>query len=262
MFDFLSYGADRLQSFMLVNFRLGGALLMAPIMGRATIPPLVKIGLALTIALLLMPAIAASPLPNIPSLIDLAALGVKELLVGVIIGLVIKLMFYAAQAAGSILGFQSGLAIANIVDPGTQIESNIIGEFWFLITTVVFLALDGHHLVLTGLADSFQLIPLGGAVFGVNAGEMLMRLSGVLFTMALKLAAPILLTVFLVDVALGALARTMPQMNIFVIGIPVKIAVTLLMMAATLPVFSWALGAMSEYLDEHMYKMLGAMASR
>ena len=261
MFDFMSYGADRLQSFMLVNFRIGGALLMAPILGRATIPPLVKIGLALTIAILLMPVIAAAPIPNIPSLLDLAALGVKELLVGVLIGLSLKLVFYAAQAAGSILGFQSGLAIANIVDPSTQDESNILGEFWFLITTVVFLALNGHHLALTGLAESFQIVPLGGAVFGAGAGELLMRLSGVMFTMALKLAAPILLTVFLVDVALGALARTMPQMNIFVIGIPVKIAITLVMMAATLPVFAWALGAMTDFLDQHMQMMLGALSS-
>jgi flagellar biosynthetic protein FliR len=257
----MGYGADRLQAFLLVNFRLGGMFLVAPIFSRQSIPPMVKAGLAIMLAILLMPAIINAGVPAVPSLADLSALVFKEVLVGVIVGLMLKLLFYAAQTAGSVIGFQSGLAIANVVDPSTKSQVNMLGQFWVLVASMIFLAINGHHLLITSLADSFQVIPLGGAVFGAGAVDLLLRLSGIMFTLALKMAAPILLTVFLVDVALGVLARTIPQMNIFVIGIPVKITVSLLMIGVSLPVFSWALNTMTAFLDEHLQEMIGALAT-
>ncbi|MBN4076250.1 flagellar biosynthetic protein FliR [Gemmatimonas aurantiaca] len=261
VFEFMGYGADRLQAFLLVNFRLGGMLLAAPIFSRTSIPPLIKTGFAITMAILLMPSIINAGIPVVPSLFDLTALGMKELLVGVLIGLMMKLLFYAAETAGSFVGFQSGLAIANIVDPSTQTQTNIIGQFWLLVASMIFLAINGHHLVITSLSDSFQVIPLGGAIFGADALDLLLRLSGVMFVLALKMAAPILLTVFLIDVSLGVLARTIPQMNIFIIGIPVKIAAALLLIGTSLPLFSWALQSMTEFLDVHMHEMIAALAS-
>ncbi|MFQ5607821.1 MAG: flagellar biosynthetic protein FliR [Candidatus Zixiibacteriota bacterium] len=261
MFDFLAYGADRLQAFLLVNFRVSGLLLVAPLLGRGSMPPIIKVGLAVSLAVFLMPLVFNTTLPAFESLFDLTALGIKELLVGVLIGLLLKLVFYAAQAAGSVVGFQSGLSVANIIDPTTQDQVNMVGEFWFLVASLVFLAIDGHHLVISGLADSFRFIPLGTAAFGATAADLMMRLTSVLFTIALKFAAPVLITVFLVDVTMGTLARIIPQMNIFIIGIPVKIAVALLMLAVSLPVFAWLLGNMTEFLDRHLDIMLEALAT-
>lgn len=261
MFDFLSFGAEKAQAFLLVNFRLSGLLLSAPILSRKTIPTPVKVGFGIMLAILLLPVVMQRPLPLAPSLADITVIGLKEFLVGVSLGLVLKLLFYAAEMAGSFVGFQSGLSVANVIDPSTQAEVNLLGAFWFLVASIVFLALDGHHIVISGLADSYAVIPLGKAAFGAGAADLWLRLSGAVFTMALKLAAPILLTVFLVDVALGVLARTIPQMNIFVIGIPVKIAVAMLMMGVSLPVFAWALSRMSGFLDTQMHTLIGSMAS-
>ncbi len=261
MFEFLSYGAERLQAFLLVNFRVSGLLLAAPIIGRASLPVVVKLGLAVTLAIFMMPLVLSVPLPAFHSLVDLTALGIKELLVGVLIGLVMKLLFYSAQAAGSIVGFQSGLSIANIVDPSTRENVNMIGEVWFLIASIIFLAINGHLLVISALADSYRIVPLGTAVFGADAVDLIMRITTILFGMALKFAAPVLVTVFLVDVTMGVLARTIPQMNIFVIGIPIKIAVSLIMLAASLPVFAWVLTRMTEFLDRHIDAMLMTLAT-
>jgi len=261
VFDFFSYGADKMQAFLLVNFRISGLLLTAPIFSRKSIPVLIKVGFGILLAILLLPMVMKNPLPLAPSLIDLSFIGVKEILIGVTLGLILKLLFYAAQMAGSFVGFQSGLSVANVIDPSTQAEVNLLGAFWFLVASIVFLAIDGHHIVISGLADSYLVIPLGKAAFGASAADLLMRLSGAVFTMALKLTAPILLTVFLVDVALGVLARTIPQMNIFVIGIPVKIAVAIAMMVVSLPVFAWALGQMTNFLDTQMHTLIGVAAS-
>ncbi|MCH7877878.1 MAG: flagellar biosynthetic protein FliR [candidate division Zixibacteria bacterium] len=261
MFEFLSYGSERLQAFMLVNFRVSGILLAAPILGRASLPLVVKLGLAVTLAIFMMPLVLSSPLPAFHSIIDLTTLGIKELLIGILIGLIMKLLFYAAQAAGSIVGFQSGLSIANIIDPTTKENTNMVGQIWFLIASVIFLAINGHHLVISGLADSYRLVPLGTVAFGADAADLIMRITTVLFGMALKFAAPVLVTVFLVDVTMGVLARTIPQMNIFVIGIPIKIAASLIMLAASLPVFAWVLARMTEFLDRHMGTMLMTMTT-
>lgn len=260
MFDFLSYGADKLQAFMLVNFRLGGLMLAAPVLGSHAIPHLVKLGLTVTLAILLMPLILGAELPAVGSLADVTALGVKEFMVGVIIGLTFKMLIYSLQTAGSLVGFQSGLSIANVIDPSNQSQVNIIGEFWTLVGTLIFITINGHHLAIAGLADSYRFIPIGGALFGSDAGELLIRLTGAVMTMAIKFAGPIILTIFLVDVALGVLARTIPQMNIFVIGMPVKIAAAMLMLGVTLPVFAWALERMTGYLDSQMNVMMGALA--
>ncbi len=261
MFDFLGYGAEKMQAFLLVNFRIGGLMLAAPILSRGSIPSIVKVGFAVLLAIIILPIAMKNTLPLATSLPDLAGIGFKEVLVGVTLGFILKLLFYAAEMAGSFVGFQSGLSVASIVDPTTKNQVNLLGAFWVLIASVIFLAIDGHHIVISGLADSYAMIPIGKATFGPDALDLLMRLSGAVFTMSLKLAAPILLTVFLVDVALGVLARTIPQMNIFVIGIPVKIAVASLMMAMSLPVFAWALGQMTNFLDAQMHVFIGAVAS-
>ncbi len=261
MFDFMNYGADKMQAFLLVNFRMTGLLVAAPIFNRSAIPIMVRIGFAVVLAILLLPIAMQAPMPLATSMIDLTFIGVKELLVGVTLGLSLKFLFYAAEMAGSFVGFQSGLSVASIVDPLTQSRVNLLGSFWLLIASLVFLEINGHHLALEGLAESYQLIPIGAASFGPDALDLLMRLSGAVFTMALKLAAPILLTVFLVDIALGVLARTIPQMNIFIIGIPVKIAVALTMMGVSLPVFAWALQQMTNFLDSQMQNLIGALAT-
>lgn len=260
VFEFLSYGAERLQAFLLVNFRVGGLLLAAPIIGRGSLPTVVKLGLGVTLAIFMMPLIFNAPLPAFHSIVDLTAMGIKELLIGVLIGLIMKLLFYSAQAAGSIVGFQSGLSIANIIDPSTRENVNIVGEIWFVIASVIFLAINGHLLIISGFADSYRIVPLGTAVFGADALDLIMRISTILFSMALKFAAPVLVTVFLVDVTMGVLARTIPQMNIFVIGIPIKITVSLLMLAVSLPVFAWVLTKMTEFLDRHLDALLMTLA--
>ncbi len=261
MFDFLSFGAERMQAFLLVNFRISGLLLTAPILSRKSIPAIVKIGFGILLAILLLPVVMQHPLPLASSLVDLSVIGFKEVLIGVTLGLIFKLLFYATEMAGSFVGFQSGLSVANIVDPSTQSEVNLLGVFWMLIASVIFLAIDGHHIVISALADSYAVIPIGRASFGAGSLDLVMRLGGAVFTLALKFAAPILLTVLLVDVALGVLGRTIPQMNIFVIGIPVKIAVATLMMGVSLPIFAWALGRMTGFLNEQMHTFIGLAAN-
>lgn len=246
---------------MLSLFRISGMVLAAPVLNHRALPTLVKVGFALLLAILLLPTLSSTSLSSDYSLIDLLALGTKEALVGVIIGFFMRMVFFAAQMAGSLVGLQSGLSVANIIDPLSSQEVNVIGEFWLLVAGVIFLAIDGHHAVISAVANSFHVVPIGAVSFDGVIGSSLMKVSGMMFSMALKFAAPVMMTVFLVDVSMGILARTVPQMNIFVIGIPVKIAVSLTMVAVSLPLFTWALTNMVGYLERKLDPLVGSLAT-
>ena len=262
MLDFLTYSSDKLQLLLLLNFRVAGLFLTAPVFSHRAIPPMVKVALVLTLSLALLPAASHSVAPPMKSVFDLALIAGKEFLVGVIMGLVVSLVFIAINMAGSLVGLQSGLSIASIIDPATADEVNIFGEFWTITALVIFFGINGHHALLSGLGDSYRVLPIGTALLTGTVAESLMRLSAGLFSMAIKFAAPVMLTLLLMEVALGVLARTMPQMNVFVIGIPVKIAVSLFVVAASLPMFGWVMSKMVVYLNEQMGNISGALASR
>ncbi|MCX6826372.1 MAG: flagellar biosynthetic protein FliR, partial [candidate division Zixibacteria bacterium] len=234
MFEFVTYNADKLQLFLLVSFRAAGLFISAPIIGHRTIPPTIKAGLAIILAIVLIPAISQAPIPKIDSIWILAILAGKEMLIGFIIGFFFSLLFIAIQMAGSIVGYQIGLSIVNILDPDAGTEVAIIGEFWFIIAALIFLAIDGHHAVISALADSYKLVPVGVFNFAGNAGDLLIRYCAYTFVIAIKLSAPVIITLFLTEVALGVVARTVPQMNIFIVGLPLKIGIGLLLLAISL----------------------------
>jgi len=204
----------------------------------------------------MIPVVSQTPMPKIDSIWILAALAAKEMLVGFIIGFFFSLLFIGVQMAGNIVGYQIGLAIVNILDPEAGTEVAIIGEFWFIITALIFLAIDGHHAVISAFADSYRLVPVGVFNFAGSAGEFLIRFSAYAFVMAIKLAAPVIITLFLTEVAVGVVARTAPQTNIFIVGLPLKIGIGFLVIGTALPVFRFIVEKSVGYLDGEVLTLL------
>jgi len=262
MFDFISYGAEKLQLMMLVGMRVAGLFVMAPVFGNRAIPGMIKAALAIALAITILPTVAGAHPPHLSSLFDLAFFGLKEFVIGCLLGFVMQLLFHAIRMAGSWIGLQNGLSVASIVDPSSAEEVNIIGEFWLVAGLVIFFCVDGHHALISGLADSYKAAPLSMGVIDASAVSALVGVSGLVFSMALKFAAPTLVTILLIDIASATLARTMPQMNVFVIGVPVKIAVSIAVVGLSLPMFAWALGKMVVFLDAQTRGMMEAVAIR
>ena len=128
-------------------------------------------------------------------------------------------------------------------------------------TTIIFLAIDGHHAIISALADSYQLLPVGAVSFSGPAGETIIRITAYAFTMAVKISAPIVITLFLVSVSLGVVARTVPQMNIFIVGMPLKIGIGFLVMAMVLPLFKNIVNNTLNYLDSQVLAVLAGMST-
>lgn len=259
MADFLTFGAAKLQMFLLVLLRASGLFLVAPILSNKTVSVPVRVAVAAVLSLLIASTIDPATVPVAGSLVELAALAARETLVGGVIGLWFALIFYAVQSAGAIIGYQIGFAIANFLDPVTQNQVSIMGEFWFLIASMVFLAINGHHLIIQAFYDSFELIPAGQAALNGGAGELLIQYSGYVFVLAVKLAAPVIVCLFLTDVALGTVSKMMPTMNVFIMGIPIKVGMGLLVLGLSLPVFSYVLRKATFYLDHELGLLLAAM---
>jgi len=263
--DLINYGAEKIQLFILLMMRTGGIMMTAPVFSHNSIPKRIAVSMSLGLTVVLMPLMVNTALPQAGNLVELLALCLKEILVGVMIGLVFSVIFMGIRLAGSIVGYQIGFAMANVIDPDSPDALSVLGEFWFLVATLIFLAVNGHHVVISGLVDSFRLIPLGAATPSGNVGEWLMKYSSFVFVLAVKFAAPVIITVFLTEVAMGVMARTMPQMNIFIVGFPLKIFVGLLLVGLSLPAFSYVLTKACTGLDRELaylmkiYRVSGAL---
>lgn len=256
MLDLLNFGTTQIQLYILLMMRVGGIMLSAPIFSHRSIPRRFAISMSMGLAVILLPLMSTTPLPEAASIIDLVILCLKEILVGLFIGFVFSILFIGARLAGSIVGYQIGFSMVNVMDPNSPNPVSILGELWFLLGTLIFLIINGHHMIISGLVDSFRLIPLGLATPSGDLVDWVIKYSAFAFVLAIKFASPVMITIFLLEIAMGVLARTMPQMNIFIVGFPLKIFVGLLVIAISLPAFSIILSKVNAGLNREMAHLM------
>ena len=226
MEDFLA----KFPALLLIFVRVTSFFLMLPLFSYRTIPTSHKVGFAFFLSLMMFFGMET---PTLEVNGAYYLLIIKEAMVGLFIGFLAYMLFSAVQVAGGLIDFQMGFAIANVVDPQTGTQSPLTGQYLNIIALFFLLAVNGHHLLLDGVFYSYQFIPLDQA--WVNFGdEKIMEYAGKafasMFAIAFQMSIPVVGAIFLVDVALGIVARTVPQLNIFVVGVPVKIVVGLIML--------------------------------
>src|SRR5262245_7555418 len=221
------------QTFLLVLARLGGLVAVAPVLGHALVPVRIRAGLAAVLAATLTPLVAPAPAPaSLPALIGLVAV---EGAIGVVIGLVAQLILAGVQLGGQLAGIQMGFGIVNLIDPQTHAQVSVIAEWEHLLAILVFLVLDVHHLLLRALLGSFQVAPPGAVVMTGASLRGAVAMASDLFVVGVRVAAPVLIALLLTNGALGVLARTVPQLNVFVVGFPLNVGVGLVVLGASLP---------------------------
>jgi flagellar biosynthetic protein FliR len=225
----------QLQIFFLIFLRVGAIMMFIPVFDSRNIPVLFKAGLAFSVSILLFPILKLDNIPFITSAIPFGIGVIGEIMMGAVIGLSVRLIFAGIQLAGQLSGFQMGLAIANVMDPVTSAQVSIIAQLNNLMALLIFLTINAHHMFLRALAESFRLIPPFDVQFSNSLIEHLISLSGNMFIIAIKVGAPVIVALLLTNVAFGLIARTVPQMNIFLVAMPIQIVVGLLFLAFALP---------------------------
>ena len=221
--------------FLLILVRISGIFIFAPVFSRNNLPMIMKIGLSFLISLILLPIVPEVSLIQSSNLYQLLFNILKEFSLGLIIGFICFLYFSVLYLAGMIVDTQIGFGMVNVMDPLTHSQMPIMGNFYSVLITLIFLAVNGHHLILKGLAYSFEIIPLGYSyVINLSFITRLTNLMAEIFILAFRFGAPVLISIFLVNLLLGILARTMPQMNVFIVGLPLKILIGFLTISITL----------------------------
>ena len=213
-----------MPTFVLTFFRIAGITLLAPLLGSEVIDPRIKIGFSLLMAIIVWPIVP--PVANLPESLPALALAIgSEMLIGLLIGLGATLTFVALELAGLIVGQQLGLSLAGVFNPFFESQSSELGQFYFLFSLVVFLLIDGHHMMIGALIDSFSSIPLAGLVLDERWLNLLASLLEASFKFVIQVTAPALASMFLVSVGMGFIGRTMPQLNILAAGFPLRLLV-------------------------------------
>lgn len=227
-----AHSAD-LHLFFLVVARFGGMFALAPIFGSRMIPLRVRAVFAIFAALAVLPiarsAVGGAPLPE--SVVPVAL----EAAVGLAIGLCANLLFAGVQLGGQLAGVQMGLGLSNLVDPQTQTRITSLAQWQNLVAVLLFLSLDGHHVLLQVVGASLRVLPPGlTEIAPAGLGEVVTAAAQI-FVLGLKIAAPVLILILLVNGAMGALTKAIPQLNVMVVGFGLNVAAGFFVLLAAQP---------------------------
>ena len=222
----------------LIFFRVAGIMFTAPVFGSLSVPVMVKAGLSLLITVIVVPHVRSDMVFQ-PEILSLSLILIRELMIGFLIGFFARLIFSAVQLGGQLVGMQMGLGIVSVMDPQTQQQVSIIAQFMYLVAILLFLTFDGHLWFIKGVFTSFDAIEIGAFYVSEGVMKLTIKMIGDMFILGLKIAAPIISLILCFDTLLGIFARTVPQMNVLILGFPLKIAVGLLGIGTVLPFFSF-----------------------
>lgn len=238
--------------------RVGAMLATAPVFSSRVIPVRVRVALGVVVSLSALPLVAGQVGPVPDSTLAYVILMATQLVVGVLIGLIAQMMFAAVQLAGSFIDVGAGFAIASTIDPVNNTNLTVLGRAYSMIATAAFIAVGGHLFLMQAVVASFTLVPPTEIpdMFVFTQGVMLR--SDEMFVIALQLAAPLMAALVITDVALGIMSRAAPQMNVFIVGLPVKVGLALIGSAVLLPAFVTHLNGVTQQMFSDLSAILRA----
>jgi len=218
---------EQMQGFFWVLVRVSIILFLLPIFGAKGIPILWKAGFSLLISMILTPLV---PPPKIfPGTVLEVLIGViSEGMMGVLMAFGVRMLFATVQIAGQFMAFQMGFSMARAMDPVTGAQSTVLSQFLYLFMVLIFFSIDGHHYFIQALANSFYVVPPNSFHLNASLSTLLIKTSSQMLVIALKIAAPVIIALFLTSLALGIVARTVPQVNILMVGFPIKVTIGLI----------------------------------
>ncbi len=225
---------DQILLFLFCFVRIASMLVLFPIFGSRNGPLILKGAFSLILAAIIFPTLDTVVLSIPTGVFSFAVIVIKEVIIGITIGFVASLIFAAVQFGGNLIDHQMGFLMAQVNDPLEDAPITPIAQFNTIFFMIIFLAMNGHHFFITAIRESFNYIQITQAK--MDSGRVVLRmvhLTGGIFVTALKIAAPVMVTHFIVTVALGIIARTLPQMNIFIVGLPLNIGISILLLVIT-----------------------------
>ena len=242
-------------AFLLVFLRAAAFMMSGPLYAIKGIPPLAKVGFSLALATVVFPMVELNtPLPEDSWGFGLAV--ISETGVGLLLGTAVTMVLNSIRMAGQFIDLQIGYAMATLVDPTNGATSTLLAQYLYLLSLVFFLMLDGHYTLIIALVKSYELVPLSAAGFSGGTAYILLQIFSGAFTTALQVSAPVLAVLLIADLGLGFLTRTTPQINVFLTGFPIKIAVGLLTLSFLIPLLGTVIHVILNAIERDLYLLM------
>lgn len=252
---------NNIELFLLIFVRMTGLFVAAPIFGRRNVPVYFKIGFAFTTTILLANVIKINYNVATDSFLLYSLYIIKEFIVGVVIGYVAYIVFTSIYIAGQIIDMQIGFGMVNVYDPISNIQVPVTANLYYMLAMIIFLVTNGHHMLIKALFQSFDLIHLGSAGIGPKLVDNSIDLFQQVFSIGFKIAAPIVVAVLVTDVVLGIISKTIPQMNVFILGMPLKILIGVIIVMITIPAFIYIIAMITDNMNIEIFRFIKDMGS-
>lgn len=249
---------ESMQGFFWVLIRISIIFFLMPLFGARGVPTIWKAGLSFVIAIILTPLVPA-PEAYPETMIQVSTGVICEVLMGLILALSVKMLLSAVQMAGQFMSFQMGFAMARSMDPQTGVQSTVLSQFLYMLTILILFSINGHHMFIQALASSFEVVPPNSFTFDPSIAGVVIKVSSQMFLIGIKIAAPIMVALFLSNLCLGIVARTVPQVNILMIGFPINITIGLILFGLIIVNVSPLLKDLIRNMGEVLMRLINLM---
>ncbi|MBC8590288.1 flagellar biosynthetic protein FliR [Wansuia hejianensis] len=241
----------QLQKLIYIFMRITAFIVICPGFSFKGLPNIFKIGLSFSISIIIYMIIPAIEVE--PNMLYFFILVIKEILLGLAMGYITKLIFAAMEIAGQMVDFQVGFSMASVFDPSMGTTASNYGKAYYWLSICVFFLLDMHHKIINALILSFNYIPVTEVGFTGFHTKSIVNLFSLIFELAFNVAAPIIVVVLIVDILLGVISKTVPQINVLMLGMPIKTMISffisMIMLSWLMKSFGSIIGLIPEYLE-------------
>jgi flagellar biosynthetic protein FliR len=257
--DTVFFSLKEVVRFSVVFSRMGGIMVFAPLFSSRSIPVQTKVILTLVGTLALLPAVPLAQMPDDLSLGIILSIGLSQMLFGMVLGLAASFLFAGMQLAGQMISFNLGFAIVNLIDPQTEVEVPVFSLLQDYLGLMFFLMLNGHHWFFLAVSDSFKYLPVTGIQLKGPLVLEVIRLSGQILVSGVQIAGPVIAVTIICDVVLGIIGRAAPQIQILIVGMPLKTLVGFTSLSISFYFLPHFLGSSFMQLFRNLFALMHGM---
>jgi len=246
-------------AFALVLLRILAFVISWPVFGSSNVPVPVKILLSVVMSMILFPTISFQNVDMIKIGDDIIFLASREIFLGLALGFLMRMFFFAISIAGEIISISIGLSSAQVFNPALGTQSNVVEQFEMMIATLFFLAINGHHVFIRGMVESFSAAPIASMAVKSSSFAGITIFVQDVFLAGLRISAPILVAIFLTNIAMGILGRAVPQINVLVTSMPVTLLLGMAILIITTPLFLGEMHGLLNLMAERFFQFVRVM---
>ncbi|SHH99770.1 flagellar biosynthetic protein FliR [Clostridium grantii] len=242
--------------FFLILVRITSMFITTPLLNIKGLPNTFKIGFCIIIAYLVFINVAEIDKTLSVGMDLFVVLLIKEVAVGLTMGFAVNIVFMSTQMAGQFIDIQGGFSASTIFDPTSGDKLSIYGQIYFWLTVILYFILNGHYYLIIGVVNSFKIIDIGNYSISALSGVAILQLIVKCFTIAVQIAAPMILVFVISDLVLGIMSRTVPQLNVLMLGLPLKVLVGLFTFFSILPIVINLIGGVVEMIPSELNNII------